>query len=230
MNRAFAWLDGFVTVTAERLRPNPTAPVSAPWPAPFEPLYDGANAVLALSARRHDADPATRRAVGDALAAMAERSPTLALTTAARWRAEDGPAVEPLLERGLRPLVERRDPAALRLAGFAPEAPVRVGELAVVPSTITIGEPIRIYLRIVSTATHDAGALIDWRVVERDDARIVAGAILLRRTLRPLTALALHRIIDTSHPPARWPAGQYRLVVSVNSRDDAAADFSLRRR
>jgi hypothetical protein len=186
--------------------------------------------VLALDAEREHPLASVRARVAQQLAALARTHPTLALATASRWTAEGGAHTASVVRRGLRPLVERRDPTALRVAGYAPEVAVRVRELDLDDTTVALGDELRFSVRIVSGETFAVPVLVEYSLVRcLDDGEVPVGhGRLACRTLGALDAATLTRVHRIPALPShRWQPGAHALVVSINGRRDALARFTL---
>lgn len=194
------------------------------------PRSDATDEVLAVSAIREHPDATVRRRAADGLAAIARTQPTLAIATAQRWLAEGGEHVHSVVRRGLRPLVDARDPTALRLAGYAPETAVRVRALRLAEPVVAFGDHLRFACRIVSAETRAAPVLVEYalaRVVEQGEVPIAHGQ-LANRVIGPLAETELsraHRL--PRHPTARWQPGAHVVAVSVNGRRDATSRFTV---
>ncbi len=195
-----------------------------------DPPADVRALILALDADRENATASVRRHVAEGLAALARTHPTLALATAGRWVAEGGPHTASVVRRGLRPLVDRSDATALRLAGYAPEAAVRVRDFTLDTANAALGSEVRFSLRLVSAETYPIPVLVEYEIVRLvDDGEVpVAHGRLACRTLGALDAVTLARV---HHIPSqrshRWQPGPHALVISVNGRRDALARWKL---
>jgi hypothetical protein len=205
--------------------------VDAMQPLPDPMLRDPIPALLELDRLRHDPSAVVRRGVSRDLAALARSQPTLALSTAQRWIAEGGAHTDVVVRRGLRPLVDRRDDTALRLAGYSPAAAVRVVDLRVDDEPPpAFGGDLRFSARVVSADLRPRSVLVEYRLDHRtaDGEPRVARGRLVARTLDPLTDVTTrrsHRL--PQHASRRWAEGPCRLVLTINGRDDATATFTL---
>ena len=194
-------------------------------------VCDPTPTVLELDAAREDPDARVRRRVAHGLAALSISHPTLALSIAQRWIAEGGEHVGSVVRLGLRPLVEARDATALRLAGYAPQAAVRIRDLQILRPDVRFGDTLHFSCRAVSAETRAAPVLIEYAIARLlDHGEVpVARDRLACRTVGPLddiTVRRAHRI--PARPSTRWQPGAHVLVLTVNSRRDAVAPFSLR--
>lgn len=193
--------------------------------------HDATALVLDLDRRRSSDSPAVRRDVSRALAKLAVRQPTLALSTAQRWLAEGGNHTNSVVQRGLRPLVLARDDTALRLAGYSPAAAVRVVDLELDREQApAFGGGLHFTARVVSATLQPAPVLVEYRIEHRASAGELrrANGRLLARTVDPLADVSVRRMHRLPrHPSSRWTAGGCRLVVTINGRDDATATFTL---
>ncbi len=187
--------------------------------------------ILELDRLRHDESAVVRRRVSQRLAELARAQPTLALLTAKRWLVEGGEHTESIVRRGLKPLVDARDDAALRLAGYSPSAAVRIVDLSIdLDPPPMFGETLRFEARVVSNEMHPVPALVEYRIEHRnaDGEWRHTGGRLLMRELDPLSDARIRRAHRLPrHAGPRWPEGDCRLVLRVNARDDATASFTL---
>lgn len=133
-----------------------------PWGKRVPALREDPRRGLALVERlRADRSEAVRRSVANHLNDVSKDHPELAVETAARW-AEDGtPEIGALLRHGLRTLVKRGDPAAMRVLGFTTDAQVEVAEFACEPAEIAIGERVELRATLRSCAREAQYVVVD---------------------------------------------------------------------
>ena len=194
-------------------------------------MADSTATVLDLDRLRHDESAVVRRRVSQRLAELARTEPTLAVLTARRWLAEGGAHTEAIVRRGLKPLVDERDDAALRIAGYSPSAAVRIVDLVIESDPPpSFGDTLRFEARVVSNDVRSVPALVEYRINHRDreGAWRHRDGRLLMRVLDPLSDARIRRAHRLPpQPGSRWCEGDCRLVLRVNGRDDATATFTL---
>ncbi len=187
--------------------------------------------ILELDRSRVDPRATVRRRAAQRLPRLAADHPTLALATAQRWIAEGGDHTETVVRRGLRPLIDQRDPTALRLAGWSPSVAVRVVGLALADDPApAFGGRLRFEARVVSAETHAVPVLVEHHLEHRDanGAPRVGSGRLIARTLEPFTDQHVARSLRLpSQPSHGWAPGPAGLTLTVNGRIAAAATFVL---
>ena len=168
-----------------------------------------------------------RRSVANHLNDISKDHPDLAVETATRWapRSTHGDFV---LRHGLRSLVKRGDPAALRVLGFDPDVAIELIELSCSPPAIRIGDTITIEFGLRAVAS--TRAAVDYIVAYQGVHGRKAGKVF-KLTVRDLPAAEVvrferrHRFDHVSirriHP------GPHRVDIQVNGRVLAGIEFDV---
>jgi 3-methyladenine DNA glycosylase AlkC len=109
-------------------------------------IEDPAPTVRLLDRLVDDPSPYVRKSVANHLNDISKDHPGLAVETATSWLEADpeSPRRRWIAYHGLRSLVKGGDPAALKLLGYDPEAPVSLTGFRVSPAEIQVGDAVRI--------------------------------------------------------------------------------------
>ncbi|HVF76050.1 MAG TPA: hypothetical protein VM938_13500 [Acidimicrobiales bacterium] len=178
--------------------------------------------VALLDALADDPSPYVRRSVANHLNDIAKDHPDLALELAEQWSDRSANAAW-TARHGLRTLVKRGDPRALRLLGASVDEDVRLVAFEPDHPRIRVGDTVTLTftLSLDRTDGEPVDAVVDYRVhyVGARGAKAPKVFKLTRRTLvpgEPLTITRRHRFDDVSirhiHP------GRHQIDVQVNGR------------
>ena len=190
-------------------------------------IADPSPGIALLDRLRDDPSPYVRRSVANHLNDISRDHRDLALATAQRWR-DEGLRDERVIRHGLRTLVKRGDPDALRLLGFGGADAVDLAGIACAPERVAIGGEVTLTARI--TARRPTRAAIDY-VVHYMGARGPKAGRVFRLTTRDLetgrteTIVRRHRIAHISI--RRIHAGPHRIELQVNGRVLGGCDFDV---
>jgi 3-methyladenine DNA glycosylase AlkC len=122
---------------------------------------DPAPVIELLEILKDDPEEYVRRSVANNLNDISKDHPELVVETAARWSEGASPARRRLIRHALRTLIKQGHPGALSVIGYGADSPVRVADVRVEPSKVTIGEQVRIEIDVENPADTVHGALID---------------------------------------------------------------------
>ena len=202
-----------------------------PWAPVLRGLIDDPSPSIALLDRLFDDDSAyVRRSVANHLNDISKDHPDLALACAARWLAGSSHG-DGVVRHGLRTLVKRGDPQALRLLGYGHSNEVTLVEFTVSPPAITIGGEVT--LTAVLSAEDDTRAAIDY-LVHYQGVRGLKPGKVFKLTSRALPAgdrvavTKRHRFDHVSIRTIR--PGLHRVELQVNGRVLGSADITINAR
>ena len=159
-----------------------------------------------------------RRSVANHLNDIAKDHPALVVDTARRWQ-DISVQGDFIVRHGLRTLVKRGDPAALRILGFDADAQIELDGLRAVPASNGIGGETTIEFALSSA--RDVRAAIDY-VVHYQGANGVKAGKVFKLTTRdlvagtPMTITKRHRFVHTS--TRRIFPGPHIIDIQVNGR------------
>lgn len=200
-----------------------------PWATRLRGLMaDPAPAVVLLDVLYDDPSPYVRRSVANHLNDIARDHPALALDCARRWSASGADGAAWVVRHGLRTLVKRGDPEALRLLGYDHAAAVRLDAFAVTPDRVEIGGEVTIDLTL--SADRVARVVVDY-VVHHAGARGTRAPKVFELTSRtiepgaPQRVVRRHRFREVS--VRRLYPGPHRVEVQVNGRVLGGATVDL---
>jgi DNA alkylation repair enzyme alkD family protein len=115
----------------------------------------------------------------DAIEEIAKRHTGEAVSTAALWlvSSDNSPRTRWIVTKGLRTLIKKGDPAALKVVEAEPDPYVSVQEVDMEPSRLTIGERAEICVVVANKSTTARDVVVDYQIhFRRSDG-----------TLRPTT-------------------------------------------
>lgn len=182
-----------------------------------------------LDALREDPSTYVRRSVANHLNDLNKVDPTLALSTATRWRAQGGAHVDWVLRQGLRTLVKAGHAEALRLVGAAPLR-VELLALSVLTPQVRLGESLEFTFSVRSAERESARVVIDYLIhhVKANGLTTPKVFKLSTRTLaphEPLTVRRRHAVRPVT--TRRYYPGVHRVEVQVNGVVLGGDDFEL---
>ncbi len=189
-------------------------------------------AVPLLDVLVDDESEYVRRSVANHLNDLCKLDVALTLETATRWKATGADAI---VRHGLRTLVKKGDPAALRLIGIDPDVAVVVEGLEVSPAVARIGDVVEVRARISArSGSSDPGAAPVEVMVDYGVHMLRANGTLGRKVFK----LRKYRVTDDgldlvwrhSFKPVtvrRYYPGLHRIDLQVNGRVLAEVEFEL---
>ena len=200
-----------------------------PWATRVAALTEAPERGLDLIAPlRTDPSETVRRSVANHLNDVAKADPVLVTETLTTWLATSHPPDDRLVSHGLRTLVKRGDPAAMRLLGFDTDAQVEVEHFGCQPAAITLGQSIELSAVIRSTTKQDQHLVVDYvihhptatgdwstKVFKWTNLRLPAAATLTIEKRRAIKAISTR----TYHP------GLHRVELQVAGQVLAATGF-----
>jgi 3-methyladenine DNA glycosylase AlkC len=193
-----------------------------PWGERLRALQEDPTRTLDLLDRlRDDPSETVRRSVANHLGDIVKDHPALAIATARRWQDEGGEHVDEVVRHGLRTLIKAGDPAALRLVGYDPDAPVQLRSFTVVPRRLSIGDAATVEVELTTDGTAPVPVVVEYLVhfLGPRGARKPKAFRLAERTLAPGEDCLLRRKHTFDHVSIRtlYP-GEHRVEVQVNGR------------
>jgi 3-methyladenine DNA glycosylase AlkC len=202
-----------------------------PWGMRVAALREQPERGLALAGRlRGDASEVVRRSVANHLNDVSRDHPDLAVATARRWAEDDREATREVLRHGLRTLVKKGHPGALRVLGFDHAVRIAVERLTIEPREARIGERVEVSALLRSEEDTPCRVVVDlvvhyvraggrsspkvfkWKVVDLEPGETVD----LRRRL------ALADMSTRTHHP-----GRHRVALQAAGVVVAEAAFDL---
>ncbi|GAB2669550.1 hypothetical protein GCM10027271_31980 [Saccharopolyspora gloriosae] len=232
LDRALAVISGWTRSENEgvrRLASEGTRPY-LPWAVRVPRLLSEPSSTLPILGElyRDDSDY-VRRSVANHLNDLSRVDPDLVTSTAAKWLAEPDANTPRLVRHGLRTLVKRGHPEALRLLGFPPvRVEVTGPELAA--DEVAIGAALTFTASVHNPEPEPARLVIDYLVHHRkaDGSRTAKTFKLTTRTVAPGETVELTR----AHPfrvltTRRYHPGLHGIELQVNGVRSGRAEFTL---
>ena len=179
-------------------------------------------AVPLLDRLREDPSEYVRRSVANHLNDLCYEDPALALRTAARWASEGGEHVGAVLRRGLRSLVRKGDPEALRLVGFDAQARVASASLRLSRERLRLGDEVELAVSLQGSGR------VDVAYVLRDSGGRRRRFKLSEVSLEPgqtATLTRRHRFRELRSRP--YKPGRYEVALLCNGAEVASATLEL---
>jgi hypothetical protein len=170
-----------------------------------------------------------RRSVANHLNDVSKDHPDLAVDLARRWLPRGGGTAW-AVRHGLRTLIKRGDPNALKVLGVTPGANIRLIALAADRDSVSIGETVTSTLTVELDDGEAAEAVIDYRAhyVGANGPRQPKVFKLTRRQLQPgqpVTVTRSHRFEHVSI--RRILPGRHTIDVQVNGHMLGAIDIDV---
>ncbi|WP_243795248.1 DNA alkylation repair protein [Saccharopolyspora gloriosae] len=232
LGRALGTISGWTASDDEhvrRLASEGTRPY-LPWAVRIPAvLADPSSTLPILADLYRDDSEYVRRSVANHLNDLSRVDPGLAVVTAAKWLAAPDANTDRVVRHGLRTLVKRGHPEALRLLGFAP-ARVDVTGPDLAATTVSIGEVLTFTAAVHNPEPEPARLAIDYLVHHRkaDGSQTAKTFKLTTRTLAPGETVELTR----AHPfrvltTRRYHPGPHGIELQVNGVRSGRTDFTL---
>ncbi len=190
-------------------------------------IADPALGIRFLDVLFDDPSDYVRRSVANHLNDISKDHPDVALDCARRWR-DASTHGDFVVRHGLRTLVKRGDPEALRLLGYSHGNEVTLVSLHCAPARVPVGGEVTI--TAVLAVSDPTRAAIDYVVHFQGAAGRRAGKVFKMTTRdlrpgRPETVVRRHRFrnlsIRTIHP------GPHRIEIQVNGRILGGRDIEV---
>ncbi len=144
-------------LVSEGTRPRlPWAPRLKGFQQDPEPVLD------LLELLKDDPEEYVRRSVANNLNDIAKDHPELVIDVARRWWADGDDARRKLVKHGLRTLIKKGDLGALDVLGYGPSSPARAGEVIIDPSSVAIGDKVKLVASIENPGRQTTRALVDF--------------------------------------------------------------------
>ncbi|WP_245866506.1 hypothetical protein [Diaminobutyricimonas aerilata] len=176
-------------------------------------------------------DPAeyVRRSVANHLNDLSRVDPAVVIRTATAWAGEPDAATPRVLRQGLRTLVKKADPAALRLLGFVGDS-IEVAQPRVASDTVPRDGSVQFTAEVSNRGETDAVVAIDYAIgFQRADGTVRPKIFkLASRRLAPGETVALTKTHSFRPITTRtYYPGPHFVMVQANGVPSPRADFIL---
>ncbi|MCP5025520.1 MAG: DNA alkylation repair protein [Actinomycetia bacterium] len=202
-----------------------------PWAPRLKEFQQDPEPVLELlELLKDDPEEYVRRSVANNLNDIAKDHPELAVEVAGRWWSEGDAARRKLVRHGLRTLIKKGNLGALDVLGYGPTSPARPGPVTIVPSSLAIGDKVKLEAVIENPSARPARALVDIsihfvkangstspKVFKGGEVEIAPGATA---TVRKTVSIAQHS--TRTHYP-----GTHRVDLLVNGTAIEVGSFEV---
>ncbi len=133
-----------------------------PWaPRLRDFMADPSPVVELLELLKDDPSEYVRRSVANNVNDIAKDHPDVAVSIGRRWWRDAGPERKRLVKHALRTLVKQGNPDALAVIGFGADTPLQVTRAVCVPTSVAIGETMRVEIDLHNPTNEAHGALVD---------------------------------------------------------------------
>lgn len=206
-----------------------------PWAMRLDSFVAEPRPALALLERLRD-DPVlyVQKSVANHLNDVAKDHPALVLEIAERWMAEEPtPARRWIVRHGLRNLIKAGNARALALVGAKPLEGVEVESFAATPTTIEVGDSVRMAAFVVNRSNTPQTLVVDYAIhfVLANGSR--SKKVFKWTTLELGAGEGRHLAKSHSFRPIttrRYYAGAHRFEVQVNGEVLAGREIELVKR
>lgn len=135
------------------------------WTAHIEAFKKDASPVIELlDALKADESLYVRKAVANNLNDISKDHPELVIAVASEWLKSNHEHTNWIVKRGLRTLIKRGHPKALKLMGVNHKSSVEVTSFVVKPARIKVGDIAALFLELKSTSKSKQKLVVDYRV------------------------------------------------------------------
>lgn len=177
------------------------------------------------------ADPSlyVRKSVANHLNDIAKDRPDWLVDRLDSWPKDD-PRTVWIIRHGLRTLIKKGDPRALKLVGASDHAEVEILRFSVTPSSISLGDTIRIEAELASRSSKTQRLVVDYRI-----RYVRAGDKISEKTFKLKTielgagntaAVGIGQTIRDFSTRRHYP-GHHEVTLIVNGRTLARGGFDL---
>jgi len=200
------------------------------WTAHIESFKKDARPVIKiLEALKVDDSLYVRKAVANNLNDISKEHPELVIEVAADWLKSNHEHTNWIVKRGLRTLIKKGHPKALKLMGVNHKSAVEVTSFVIKPARLKIGDLATLYLELKSTSKSKQKLVVDYNVHYVKDRGSISQKTFkwAEKTIAAKATLSLVK----QHPfrnlsTRKHYRGEHLIEVLVNGK--AAARKSLR--
>ena len=202
-----------------------------PWSFRLKQFQADPTRVLELLEHLKD-DPVeyVRRSVANNLNDIAKDHPDVVIETCARWWADADDNRRRLIRHAMRTLIKAGNTDALAVLGYGADSPARIASVSIEPSTVAIGDKVKVEVAIDNPSGNPAGALVDLRVhfVKANGStspKVFKGAEV---ALEPGESKPVRKTISVAqHSTRTHYAGEHVVEVLINGTTHPAGAFTI---
>ena len=200
------------------------------WTAHIETFKKNPQSVFEiLEPLKSDESLYVRKAVANNLNDISKEHPEKVVKLAERWSQSNNEHTNWIIKRGLRTLIKKGHPQALKLMGVNHKSAVQVSSFLIKSARIEVGDVVTLYLELKSTGKSKQKLVIDYRMhfVKNKGALSVKTFKWAEKTIDKNQALSLTKQHSFKNMSTRkhYP-GEHLIEVMVNGK--VAAKKSLR--
>jgi len=190
---------------------------------------DPSTALALLEKLKDDESEYVRRSVANHLNDVAKDHPEIVVDIARRWWADGSDERRALVKHGLRTLVKKGNPQAMKILGFTTRPQVKA-DLTIAQKSLSIGGSQQLSLQLVSTSKKTQKLVIDYAVHhQRSGGKVSAKVFKWKNVeLKPGDTLALqkkHAFVPRS--VRRLYPGLHRIELLISGKVKDAVEFEL---
>jgi 3-methyladenine DNA glycosylase AlkC len=190
---------------------------------------DPAPVIKFLEMLKDDDEEYVRRSVANNLNDISKDHPDVAVEIAERWWSDEVTR-QRLVRHGLRTLIKQGDPGALAVLGYGDSSQVRIRQVTITPSELTIGDKVRITVELENPSNGNGEALVDLIIhfVKANGSRspkVFKGG---ERSLAPGDTATVSKLISLAQHSTRthYP-GVHSVDVQLNGTAHPTGTFTL---
>jgi 3-methyladenine DNA glycosylase AlkC len=201
-----------------------------PWAPQLKRFREDPMPVLELlELLKDDEEEYVRRSVANNLNDIAKDHPEIVVGIAEDWWNDDENRRR-LVRHGLRTLIKQGDPGALAVLGYGTDSPTRVDNVEVSPSSVHIGDSVRVTIDLVNPSDEPSEALVDIIVhfVKANGStspKVFKGG---ERSMRPGSRAVVSKLISVAQFSTRthYP-GTHIVEIQINGRLEPGGVFEI---
>lgn len=202
-----------------------------PWGIALNALKADPTPVLPiLEQLKCDEAETVRRSVSNNLNDISKDHPDVAIDVLRRWQAIDTKEMHWLTEHALRTLIKAGHPEALELLGYPQNPAIVVGDVAVTPQRVSMGDKAMLSFTVISTGDQPQNLMIDFVVyLLRASGRHTPKVFkLAKRTVRPGEVLELRKSLSFKPVTVRkYYPGDHYVALKINGYEHECVTFVL---
>jgi 3-methyladenine DNA glycosylase AlkC len=202
-----------------------------PWAPQLKGFRQDPTPVLeVLELLKDDKEEYVRRSVANNLNDIAKDHPEAVVRIAEEWWSDDENRHR-LIRHGLRTLIKQGHPGALAVLGYGADSPTRVGNVAVTPGVVDIGDSVRVTIELSNPSDTASEALVDI-VVHFVKANGSANPKVFKggeRSLPPGGTATISKLISVAQLSTRthYP-GTHTVEIQINGKLEPGGTFEIR--
>lgn len=174
-----------------------------------------------LDALKSDNSLYVRKAVANNLNDISKEHPDLAIAVAGEWLKPNHEHTNWIVKRGLRTLIKKGHPQALKLMGVNHKTAVEVASFVIKPARVKVGDIVTLFLELKSTSKSNQKLVVDYNVHYVKDRGSISTKTFkwAEKTIAPKEILSLAKQHSFRNLSTRTHySGEHLIEVLVNGK------------